>query len=55
MTVNLILLLPELLAVGAGLGVMLWDLWLPRDKKISLSTAAANARTRSRLQPSEAT
>ena len=37
---NLILLVPELLAVAAGIGVMLWDLWLPRDKKIALSTAS---------------
>jgi len=40
---NAILLLPELLAVAAALGVMLWDLWLPREKKGALATAATVA------------
>ena len=37
---NIMLLLPELLAVAAGIGVMLWDIWLPREKKASLATAS---------------
>jgi NADH-quinone oxidoreductase subunit N len=37
---NLILLLPELLAIAAALGVMLWDLWLPKERKSVLATAS---------------
>lgn len=40
---NPILLVPEMLAVAAALGVMLWDLWLPRERKGVLAYASMAA------------
>ena len=40
---NALLLLPELLAVAAALGVMLADLWLPRERKSVLAYVAMAA------------
>ncbi len=37
---NPILLLPEFVAVAAALGVMLYDLWLPKDRKAVLCTVS---------------
>lgn len=33
MSLNPLLLIPEYVLLGGALGVMLWDLWLPADKK----------------------